>query len=189
MVLNLWKKTKVENAIDLETTIVQLPKSKREFSLSRLINEMDEAEEKKKNEEKEPPMAHGEHHVEVGGEKMTVNTLIEKHNALKSELEKVKMKDSEYGEEGDKDPGNDDEMANEDDEGMSNEEDEPKEDKKKLVAKKEDEVAEAKKQNALEKANRLKNANKRALDGVEEAVTFDPFNQVKVGKARYGSGN
>lgn len=186
MGLSFFKRTKVENSLDIESTMVQLPKSKREVSLAVLVNEADEHEkEKKENEEKEkkgePKMADESHHVEVGEGKMTVKELKDCYNALKEEHGKMKdSESSEYGEEGSKDPGNDDEMED------SLDDVEAKKSAEKLAAHEEEEIKEAKKKNAAEKADRLKNANKRQFQN-EETPAFDLFEKVNRGKTRYGS--
>jgi hypothetical protein len=74
---SFFKKTKVDNAADLEAMSVVLPKTGKEVSLSSIINAADEAEEKK--EKKEEQMADGEHHVLVGEGKMKVNELVKKY--------------------------------------------------------------------------------------------------------------
>lgn len=77
---SFFKKTKVDNAADLEAMSVVLPKTGKEVSLSSIINAADEAEEKK--EKKEEQMADGEHHVLVGEGKMKVNELVKKYMDL-----------------------------------------------------------------------------------------------------------
>lgn len=191
--LSLFKRQKVENALDLENTLVVLPKSKREMSLMQVINAMDEAEHKKH----EPQMANEEHHVEIGDKKMSVKELKDCYNALKEEHEKLKSEkkeheegmeneEDEYGSEHSKDPGNDDKA-------LDNDEAADKEAKKKaeaIVEHEDKELEEAKKKNAREakeKADRLRNANRRATE--EECAPFDLFERVNRGKSRYGSGN
>lgn len=72
-----FKRTKVENAPDLEGTLVQLPKSKKEMTLGAVINALDEQHVMAAK----PQMANGDHHVMVGEKKMTVNELVEAYNA------------------------------------------------------------------------------------------------------------
>ncbi len=106
--LKLFTRKKVENAgLDLDETLVQLPKSGKEVTLAHCVKNADEAEAKKGKKQ----MANGEDMVEFGGKKMTVNALLEKHQALCDSME-------------------DFEEASEDsdDEGFENEEDEPKDD-------------------------------------------------------------
>lgn len=74
---NIFKKQKVENAEDLESLQVTLPKSKREGTIAMFLNEMDLAAVKKD----EPQYANGDHKVKVGDGEMTVNELVEKYMA------------------------------------------------------------------------------------------------------------
>lgn len=183
MKFKFFKRAKVENSLDLEETMVELPKTKREVSLSALINEMDE-HESKKPKDGEAQMANDDHHVELGeGKKMSVKELKDCYNALVAEHSKVKDDDGEEEnalEKDDKDAGNDDEMG--DDAGGEEEKS-----KAKAVKKEGDEVEEAKKKNALEKAKRLANANKRQFEEVDGPSSFDPFEKLNRGKTRYGS--
>lgn len=182
MKFKFFKRAKVENSIDLEETMVELPKSKREVSISTLINEMDDHEEKKPKAG-EAQMANEEHHVELGeGKKMSVKELKDCYNALVAEHSKVKdegEEENDLGSKESKDPGNDDEEKNSEDDV------EAKGDAKKLVAHEEKEIEAEKKKNAKEKADRLRNANKRALEN--DDASYDPFEKLSRGKARYGS--
>ena len=72
MNLNFFKKTKVENSEELSQMSVTLPKSKREVSVSKLINEADDMA-------MTGAYANGDHKVKVGEEEMSVNQLVEKH--------------------------------------------------------------------------------------------------------------
>lgn len=170
MKLTFFKRAKVENALDLEETMVQLPKSKREISIAQLVNEADEHEKKKE----EPQMANDDHQVEVGDKKMKVSELKDAYNAL---VEKHKNDDADMENAEDKEEPKDVENS---------EDDEAKKDAEKLVAHEEKEIEEAKKKNALEKAKKLANANKKMYEN-EPDVTFDPFDKVNRGKARYGN--
>jgi DNA repair exonuclease SbcCD ATPase subunit len=204
MALNFFRRQKVENSFDIESTMVQLPRSKREVTLAQVINEMDEHEA-----EKHKAMAHPEHHVQIGDEKMTVNELVEKHKALQDahkalnaehEELKEKMKDGGEYSEDPKDPGNEDKEKD----SMENAEMDDMEAKKaaeKLKAHEEGEIEEAKKaKNAAdrryaevkEKADKLRNAKEkhiRAVKNAEEgsAESYDPFSAIERGKTRYGS--
>lgn len=184
MKLSFFKKTKVENAkeIDLESMSVVLPKSGREITITQLVNEADE-HEKKENAD----MADGDkHHVMVGESKMKVNDLLKAYNDCKNELEEMKKK-------------NDDAMKHNDDESMNNDEDEEHEEKKdnkedeeakkkalELAAHEEKEIEEAKKKNAKANFDKLKNAQDVIFK--EEAKTLDLSDvQLSRGKQRYGS--
>lgn len=76
---SFFKKSKVENSADLEGTSVLLPRSKKEFTLTEIINEMDTYHA--------DLMANGEHSVMVGEEKMKVNDLIAKYCDMKKNME------------------------------------------------------------------------------------------------------
>jgi hypothetical protein len=170
MNLNFFKKSKVENAADLEGTSVVLPKSKIEKTITQLVNEADEHELKKK----EPQMANGEHMVKVGEEQMSVNDLVEKYNAMmKKENEDESDKDAHKVEE--KGEG----------ELKANDEDEEAKKKALELAKHEDkEIADKKKQNHFEDLKKAPHAamkNEGSIDLGEDKVAR--------GKARYGSSN
>lgn len=186
MKFNLFKKQKVENAIDLEGMSVVLPKSKKEVTLEKLVNDADEMAEK----EGKPAMANKEHMVELhDGTKMNVGDLVAKHKAMADELESMKKENAdEEVEEGEKDVGD-----RGGDESLDNDEDE--EAKKKaleLAEHEEKEIDAAKKKNAAdkkaakEKADKLKNAHLR--DAAEETVAVEfAGDKVARGKSRYGS--
>ena len=89
--LNFFKKAKVENSIDIANTIVQLPKSKREVSIEAIVNEADEIA----LASSKPKMANGDDLVKVGEEEMSLNALMEKYNAVCSELSEMKAKNAE----------------------------------------------------------------------------------------------
>ncbi len=78
---SFFKKTKVENELELESMSVTLPRSKVEKTLAKLINDADESE----MNADEPMMANGDHHVMVGPDKMTVNELVAKHLEMMKE--------------------------------------------------------------------------------------------------------
>jgi hypothetical protein len=186
MKLNIFKRTKVENSIDLDGLVVELPKSKKEMSLVKVITDFDTILNMN-------GYANGDHMVKVGEkDEMSVNDLVKKHMELSNKMAEYEAKKNEGDEADDKDPAveNDDEAkiveAGIDDLGdhggdqsLANEEDDEekkkKEDKEKM-------------KNAKEKALRLKNAHLNAQDE-EEAIISLPQDQVARGKARYGSGN
>ncbi len=201
MAFKLFKRAKVENsAIDLEATLVLLPKSNREVSLMQLCNEADEKK------------ANGDHMVDVGGTKMTLNELMDKHKAVCDELEGMKTEKANAAAEADKATENaededDDKKENDDD--MENAEDDEKakitEDKEKEVEKEKakngdkkadkkanaatkqaaDDLEARRKVAAKEKADRLRNADKRQSEAVASVETGE--DKVARGKSRYGS--
>lgn len=88
MKFNMFKREKVEkltNETDIESLVVELPKSKKEYTYEMLVNKSDEAEMKN-------GFANGEDKVKVGEKDMTVNELVEYFK--NSEKEKEEMKNS-----------------------------------------------------------------------------------------------
>lgn len=175
MKLNFFKRTKVENAPDLEGISVQLPKSGREVTVMQLVNEADEADERKKL----PQVANSEHLVDVGGSKMTLNELLDKHKAVCDELEGMKKKHA------DDDPDDSDDGMQNDEEDKKKEDDEAKQNAADDAAEAK-RAADAAKQAAKDKAERLRNANSN--QSAEPVVRIDTArDQVQRGKDRYGS--
>lgn len=195
--LNFFKKTKVENSADFENTVVVLPKSKQEVSISKLVNDMDEMAMSMADD---GLMANGDHNVMVGEEKMKVNDLIEKHCAMKQELEDLKKKmepKKENDEAADADAkkkalelAEHEEKEIEEAKDKKENDDEDKDKDKKDESKKENEEDAEKKE--LEKKQNaffdsLKNAPAAALK-VAPKVELSESKTAR-GKARYGSGN
>ncbi len=207
MKLNIFKRTKVENSTDLDGMMVELPKSKKELTLTKVVEEYDKILNMN-------GYANGDHMVKVGENEMSVNDLVKKHVELSDELEGMKSKNADREDGGEPGPDdkdaedpaidNDDEekrvaagekdvgdrggdkhLDNEEDDGDGDEEDDKKKSKMKNHAMS---VAEAKRVLAREKALRIKNAHLREQD--EEVGTISlPQDQVARGKARYGSGH
>lgn len=184
MGFKLFKKSKVENATDIEGIHVVLPKSGREVSIVELINEVDEMEKKGNDGLADPA-----HKVKLhDGSYCNVAELVEKHKAMNEELEGLKKKkEDEMEPEGDAELKETDvdsestpEMAN-DDKPMDAEAD--KEEKK--------EDKEMTKKNAIEakkKADKLRNAHLTAIANASEVRVVDmPEDKVARGKSRYGS--
>lgn len=194
MKLNIFKRTKVENSVDLDGMVVELPKSKQEISLTKMVDEYDKIMNMN-------GYANGDHMVKVGDkDEMSVNDLVKKHLEMANELEGMKAKNAE-GEHGGEPGTEDDDLENDTekdiveagekdvdgrggDKSVENEDDGDEDDKK--VKKNAMSVSEAKQVLAREKALRLKNANASYRD--EEIATVSlPRDQVARGKARYGS--
>lgn len=183
MGFKLFKKTKVENAIDLEGMCVVLPKSGKEITITQLVNDMDEMEDAKKKNE---VMADPSHKVKLhDGSMCNVGELVAKHKEMHDSLEGKKM-DSEESEEiseemGDLgDHGGDKSLDN------AEEDEDAKKKALQLAAHEDKEIAAEKKKNAMKKAAALKNARPRAEDE-EVAVVDFAATQIERGKARYGS--
>lgn len=183
MGFKLFKKTKVENTIDLEGMCVVLPKSGKEVTITQLVNDMDEMEDAK---EKNEVMADLSHKVKMhDGSMCNVGELLAKHKEMHDALEGMK-KDSEESEEISEemselgDHGGDKSLDNDD---------EDKDAKKKaleLAAHEDKEIDAAKKKNALAKAKALRNAGPRTENEQVAVVEFGAT-QVERGKTRYGS--
>lgn len=198
MKLNLFKRTKVENSneIDLDTMSVVLPKSKKEMTLTQLVNDADAAHDK---ENPAYGMAHPDHMVDMGeGKKMSVKDMHNAYKAMCDEMEKMKKDATE--EESDLDTEKtavdvegDDKAKNDDADDDSDDKDAKKK-ALKLVDDEDKEVEAAKKKNAAdeverkrkakEKADRLRNADSQKH---ETAVVVMSEDQVQRGKSRYGS--
>lgn len=197
--MKLFKRSKVENSTDIEGMMVELPKSKKEVTITKAIEEYDKMLNMN-------GYANGDHMVKVGEkDEMSVNDLVKKHMEACNELADMKKKnaDSEDGGE----PGGDDDMENDSeaeieasgardlgdrggDESLDNEDDE-EDDKKKDKEKKKNSYSleEARKIIAKEKAAKLKNAHNRGNKEDQEDVPVLRLanDQVARGKQLYGS--
>jgi cobalamin biosynthesis protein CobT len=207
MKLNIFKRQKVENSTDLSEMMVELPKSKKEVSLVKCIEEYDKLVN-----------MHGyaseDHMVKVGNEEMSVKDLVKAHQAKCNEIEELKKNGSKEQEmENDDAIEHDDEMENDatedgsidqgehdlgehgGDHSLENEvdEEEDHEDKKKNKKHKNSDemtVEEAKRiiANNRAKAARVKNAPYRVGRDQEADVKINlPQDMVARGKSRYGS--
>lgn len=201
MKLNIFKRQKVENSIDLDGMVVELPKSKKEVTITKMVEEYDKIMNMN-------GYANGDHMVKVGEkDEMSVNDLVKKHLEMANEFGEMKAKNAAKeeggepgGDEDDESMDNDDEVKREaagakdvsdrgGDESLNNEDDEDDDkDKKKDKMKNAKELEAARKLIAKDKAARLKNANFNVQN--EDAPTVSlPQDQVARGKALYGSGN
>lgn len=195
MAFKIFKKSKVENAIDPDLSIV-LPKSARELTITQLVNEMDEMEEKKKANNVE---ADHSHMVKMhDGSMCNVGELLEKHKALHDELESMKGKNENEEESDlktesvDVDSESDTEMENDD----SGDDKSAKKKALELAEHEEKEIVEAKKKNDIVLAQKKAAAKKKAdavrnahiNNSLEETQVIEfSADQVERGKARYGS--
>lgn len=192
MKFNLFKKTKLENAgdLNLEETLVELPKSKKQISLANAIEIADKVENMS-------GYADGAHMVKVGEDEMSVNDLVKKHMDVNNEMSEMKKKNA----------GGEGEDA--DLESMDNEEDEDKKDDADKDDKKENGEDEADKEKADKKDDKKSNAAddkkkaddlkaqkkanfeklKNAESTVHNEVVHIELSEDKVarGKSRYGS--
>ncbi len=199
--LSIFKRTKVENSVDLAEMMVALPKSKRELSIEAVVNAYDEhlANEGKTK------VANGDHLVKVGDSEMTLNELLEKHKSMSDELcsmKEAKANADKEVEEALDAPGGDvdhvKENAEDEDEAMENaDDDEDEDDKKKKANKKKNEdkkkneaddaAAAAKKKADKEKADRVRNAKLDAENMATAPVVQLQGDRIALGRSRYGS--
>lgn len=180
--LKFFKKAKVENALDIESTVVELPTSKKEMTIADLVTKMDKIENMM-------GYAHPEHMVKVGENEMSVKDAC--NELLKLRKMHDEMSDKEHEAE---EKEHMEKMANDPEEKSTveagekdlgdhggdkhlNEEEEKEE--KEMAAKKKNEIE--KKVNALKKAG-------PHLQNQTNTVKVDlAMDQVRRGKARYGS--
>lgn len=191
--MNFFKRTKVDNSTDMENMSVVLPKTKKEVALSVLINEMDEHYKKEEGKDpKAPAMANGEHHVEVGGEKMSVNELVDKHMKMCDELAEMKK----GKEEKENDEGGDDVSMDNDEEGLDMGEKDAKKDKAASDKTENEEGLDMGEEDAKkDKKAADKTENKKKNEALKNAHLTAKFQDpIKVdldkadrGRARYGS--
>jgi hypothetical protein len=94
---NLFKRSKVENSIDFSELRISLPKSKREVTIEKLINDAYESDEDPAmgNDEsaKDHAMANMDHHVKMhDGSMMKVKDMMNKFKAMNDEMAEMKKK-------------------------------------------------------------------------------------------------
>ena len=187
MKLNLFKRQKVENAADLESTLILLPKSGKELTLAQLAEDHDKVLNMH-------GYANMDHMIKVNdSEEMSGHDLVKKYNDCLNELKEMKEKENDsLDEELDKEkPKNDDEeqdleyekKARNDDQGEEEEEHEKKE--KKMEKKSNSDLEKKKKQENFDK---LKNAEARALAEAPEASVDLLEDRAARGKQLYGRG-
>lgn len=191
MAFKFFKKTKVENTLDIEGMSVTLPKSGKEVTLTSLINEMDLMEDKKAKNEVEADLSHK---VKMhDGSMCNVGELLEKHKAMCDELDVLKKK-----KEGDEVENEDDAEveAGDDVENAESEDEEAKKKALQLAEHEEKEIEEAKKKSneleaakklaAKKKADALRNAH-HSSEREEAPEVMLSADRVALGKSRYGS--
>lgn len=163
------KKTKVENGKDLESMSVVLPKSKKEVTITQLVNE---ADEKEMNADK-PVMANEEHMVKCGDEEMSVKELTNRYMNLKNPP-------SEEGKE------------------KQNDEDAEAKKKALELAAHEDTEIEKKKESEADKGKEEEKKKNENFDALQNAHKNAPKDDLRIdlsedrvarGKSRYGSEN
>jgi hypothetical protein len=203
MGLKFWERKKVENTkdVDLDSLMVELPLSKSEIEVGKLVNAFDKAlSEKVINMH---GYANGDHAVKVGDEEMSVNQLVKKFNKMcndeKSRLEAeeeekkngqdeeatIREAEHDVGDRGgdhllDNDDPAEDDLEDEKDNESDGDEDDAKKKKKNQ--------ADLKAADARKKAEALKNANQRRTDNSVEMARVDlGQDKIERGRSRYGS--
>lgn len=175
MGLNFFKRAKIENSIDLESTVVQLPKSKKEFTITEAVMELDKFVNM-------AGYAADDHMVKMeNGEEMSVKDMKDcmnkMRNAEKMEKEGMGKEDGEMKNE----DAMDEELKTVDgrggDEHLKNE-DEDKEKKEK---------DEMKKNAVSKKVTSLKNAGPKMNSTEAQPRIFLSKDKLALGKSRYGS--
>lgn len=183
MAFKFFKKAKVENSLDIESTIVELPKSKKEFSIAELITQADTIQNL-------AGYASDEHMVKMdSGEEMSVADMKKKHMDMCNELASMK-KDAISEDGGEPGKGADDEEMNSEesvDEDMktvgdrggdaSLENEEEDEDMKKK--------ADMKKNEIKKKVSAFKNAGPKYQPEPQKIILSS--DKLALGKSRYGS--
>lgn len=159
-VLNIFKRTKVENSSDFDSMMVQLPVSKKEMTLTQLVNEHDKIVNM-------AGYASEEHMVNLGEEEMSVKDLKDCYGKMKNAEKERMMKEEEMKKNAELDGGEKEAMKD-----------------KAASDKTENEAEEEKKEKEMKNAhfNALKNAHLK----FEDPTTVD-LNKAARGKARYGS--
>lgn len=183
MAFKLFKREPVKNELDFAATIVVLPKSNKEMTLEKLVNDHDAILNMH-------GYANGDHMVKVGDkDEMSVNDLLKKHMELSNEMEEMKKSAEEKKENEGSDDEDDkkDNESDEDEESKKKDKKDKKENEDSEKARKEDE----RKENARKAADDVRSAPVRYLNEVRGAIGPDHIelssDKVARGKARYGS--
>lgn len=178
--LNFFKKSKVEkleNAQEIDSLSVVLPKSKKEMSISDLVTEMDKIVNMQ-------GYANGDHAVKVGDEEMTVNDLVAKHLEMKKKMDAADQADGDAKEaeakgEGELKANDEDDKKKADEEKMKNAKD--------AQAAKDDADKKAKAEEAKKNFDSLKNAEDQARATQKAPKIEFSSDRVARGRTRYGS--
>jgi len=175
--LNLFKKEKIENAADLEQVSVTLPKSKKEMTILEAVAIADAVTNAH-------GYANGEHLVKCGEEEMSVNEMVEKYGAMKSEMDKAAetKKNSEEEEKKKENEGKEEPKAENEAEEDKPKQNEEEEKKKENTDDKDADDMKPKKNSHFED---LKNAPKVAVNNSGKIELSE--DKVARGKSRYGS--
>ncbi len=182
----LFNRTKVETskATDLENTVVELPKSKKEMTIAEALNGYDTVLNMH-------GYANDDHMVKVGENEMSVKKLKKDYEDCMNELTEMKkpkeenegdmdesMENAEDDEE-DKDKKKD-KKENEEDDKEDDKDEKPKKNKAKKNSKSDEEARRDK-----EHFEKLKNAREESAELASSTIMLD-CDRVEVGKKRYG---
>lgn len=175
MAFKFFKRAKIENSLDIESTSVELPKSKKEYLISDLITKMDTIENM-------AGYADPDHMVKCNGEEMSVKDLVSKHEAAMNEMKAMKEpKEEEMPKEENSEESLAEDMKTVGDRGgelsLENKEEEMSEEDMKKK--------EVKKNEIKTKVASLKNAGPK-LESAPEQIMLQS-DKVALGKSRYGS--
>lgn len=204
MKLNWFKRAKVENAVDLESMSVVLPKSGREIEITKLINDYDDYEMKSR----EPVGALAEDDsrmVKVGDEEMSISELVRRYKELLHDEYEEDEYEEEIGENGYQTPMDTgthklkkklktkyykaDSVDNEDDgkDAKDKDDKEDKSDKKEKDKDKDDDKdkKDNKKKNDKDKADKLRNAGPE--NDFKEATILMNSDKLARGRDFFGS--
>lgn len=186
MKFNIFKKTKVENSADLENTVIELPKSKKQMTITELVNAMDTIENM-------AGYCNMDHMVKVGEEEMSVNELVKRHMANESEKQKDLDADEGAGAQNDDEADEDaaEDLENEDDKRDDKEKAKNAKDKKaedERLKNEKEEVRKAKKAAGKDHFDNLSNAADLArLKNEKDTEIMDTERaQLARGQERYG---
>lgn len=176
--LKFFKKEKVENSADLESTVVELPTAKKSVSIAEAVALAD----KTLAEEGKARIVNSKDTVKVGDETLTVSQLLERLDNMKKENEDMVSKLEEY-----KNSDDEEKKENEDDEEkseMKNKKKNEDKEEKKDNEDEEDEEKKNKKKNAKDNFDKLKNAG---VQNANAPVVELSHTQLARGQSRYGS--
>ena len=184
--LKFFKKSVVENSKELAETMVMLPESKKEMSVSDAITLADKAAVQNAQGYCNP-----DHLVKVGNDEFSVGDLVNRHLDMmkkNAEMEEMSKKNAE-DKKGDEKKENEDKADKKAEEKKENEEDK-KDDEKKENEEDKEEKKEDKKENSKDPSelhfNSLANAHLKPLKNEPKILELSKDRMAR-GKARYGS--
>lgn len=177
----LFKREKIENALDFAQTLVELPTSKKELTLEKVINELDKVYNMQ-------GYANSDHMVKIGEDEMSVGDLVKKHMSMQNEMKEMASKGEEDPSEKKENEADDAEKAKKEKEAKEGAD---KKDNDLVELKKAKELADAKVkelEKEVEKSNfaKLDNASDKS-HAPTVALGNLSGDMVARGKERYGS--